>query len=160
MFSLFDLVSSFHRIKAHNDTMPLTTFCTPSDLYEWLGMPQGSRASPGWFVNVITKVIKDLKQVAAYLDDVIVLDSDSGEHVQTTRSLFERLRKHILRLSLSKAQLGATDANVLGNFISQAGLRPNAERVSASIHMSMPTDLKQVRALMGGINYYHKYLPD
>ena len=107
-------------------------------------MPQGSRTSPGWFVNVITKVIKDLKQVAAYLDDVIVLDSDSGEHVQTTRSLFERLRKHILRLSLSKAQLGATDANALGHSISPAGIRPNAEKVSALINTPMPTDVKQV----------------
>ena len=62
-------------------------------------MPQGSSASPGWFVKVINEVIKDLKQVAAYLDDVIVFDSDPIAHVQTIRSLFERLRKHNLKLS-------------------------------------------------------------
>ena len=56
--------------------------------------------------------------------------------------------------------MGVTDANFLGHFISPAGLRPNAERMSASIHMSMPTDLKQVRAMVGGINYHRKYLPD
>ena len=47
VFSLFDLVSSFHQIAARNDTVPLTAFCTPTGLYEWLGMPQGSSASPG-----------------------------------------------------------------------------------------------------------------
>ena len=99
VFSLFDLVSSFHQIKAHKDTMPLTAFFTPTGLYEWLVMPQGSSASPGWFVEVINVVIKDLKQVAAYLDDVIVFDSDPIPHVQTIRSLFERLRKHNLKLS-------------------------------------------------------------
>ena len=62
-------------------------------------MPQGSSASPGWFVNVINEVIKDLKQVAAYLDDVIVFYSDPIAHVQTICSLFERLRKHNLKLS-------------------------------------------------------------
>ena len=35
-------------------------------------MPQGSSASPGWFVKVINEVIKNLKQVAPYLDDVIL----------------------------------------------------------------------------------------
>ena len=54
-------------------------------------MPQGSSASPGWFVKVMNEVIQDLKQVAAYLDDAIVFDSDPVANVQTIRSLFERL---------------------------------------------------------------------
>ena len=61
VFSLFDLVSSFHRIKAHKDTVPLTAFCTSTGLYEWLVMPQGSSASPGWFVKVTNEVIQELK---------------------------------------------------------------------------------------------------
>ena len=56
--------------------------------------------------------------------------------------------------------MGATDANFLGHSIFPEGLRPNAEKVSALINMPMPTDVKQVRALMGGINYYRNFLPD
>ena len=123
-------------------------------------MPQGSSASPGWCVKVINEVIKGLKQVAAYLDDVIVFDSDPIAHVQTIRSLFERLREHNLKLSPSKARLGATDANFLGHSISPVGLCPNAEKLSALINMPMPTNVEQVRALLGGINYYRKSLPD
>ena len=123
-------------------------------------MPQGSSASPGWFVKVINEVIKDLKQVAAYLDDVIVFDSDPIAHVQTIRSLFERLRKHDVKLSPSKARLVATGAKFLGHSISPAGSRPNAEKVSALDNMPMPTDVTQVRALTGGINYYLIFLPD
>ena len=45
--------------------------------------------------------------------------------------------------------------------ISPAGLRKNAENVSALIiSMPMPTDATQVRALMGGDTYFRKYLPD
>ena len=53
-------------------------------------MIQDSSASPGWFVKVINKVIKDFQQVAPYLDGVVVFDSDPIVHVQTCRSLFER----------------------------------------------------------------------
>ena len=74
--SLFDLICSFHQITAHKDIIHLTVFCTPTGLYQWLVLPRGSSASPGWFVRVINEVAKGLEQVAAYLDDVIVFDSD------------------------------------------------------------------------------------
>ena len=109
---------------------------------------------------MINEVINGLKQVAAYLDDVIVFDSDPIAHVQTIRSLFERLREHNRKLSPSKARLDATDANFPGHSITPAGLRLNAENVSALINMPMPTNVKQVRARMGGINHYRKHLPD
>ena len=91
--------------------------------------------------------------MAAYLDDVIVFDSDPVVHVRTIRSLFERLRKHNLKLSPSKARLGATDASFPGHSIAPAGLRPTSENVSALANMPMPTYVKQVRALMGDITY-------
>ena len=99
-------------------------------------------------------------EVKTDLDDVIVFDSDPVAHVQTRRSLFERLRKHNIKLSRSKARLGATYTNFLGHSISPAGLPPNAETVSVLVKMPMPKDVKQVRALMGGINYYSYFLPD
>ena len=48
---------SFHQKKVHMDTVPLTAFCTPTGLYGWVVMPQGSNASPGLFVKVINEVI-------------------------------------------------------------------------------------------------------
>ena len=38
----------------------VTVFCTPTRLFEWLVLPQGSSAAPGWFVKVINEVIKGL----------------------------------------------------------------------------------------------------
>ena len=57
VFYLFDLVS-FHQITAREDTVPLTAFCTAMGLNDWLVMPQGSSASPDWFVKVINEVTK------------------------------------------------------------------------------------------------------
>ena len=38
-FSVFDLFSGFTQLTIHPDTIPLTAFCTPNGLYEWLRMP-------------------------------------------------------------------------------------------------------------------------
>ena len=123
-------------------------------------MPQGSTASPEWFVKVIDAVIKGSKCVTTYLDDDIVFDPDLIADVQTIRSLFERLRKQNFKFPPSKARLSATDANFLGHFIFPAGLCPNAEKVSVLVRIPIPKDLKQVRTLIGGINYYRIFSPD
>ena len=34
IFSLFDLVSSFHQITSDKDAIPLTAFCRPTGLFE------------------------------------------------------------------------------------------------------------------------------
>ena len=140
------------------DTVPLAAFCTPTGLYEWLVMPQGSSPSPGRSVKVISEVIKGLEQVATYLVDVIVFDSDPFAHVRTTPALFERLHKHNLKLSPSKARLGAAGADFLIHSISPAGVCLNAEKASALIKIPMPRDLKQVCSLLGGVGYFRKFL--
>ena len=65
-FSLFDLVSSSHQFTIDKDTIPLIVFCTPGRLFEWLAMPQGSSAAPGWFVKVFDEVIEGLKPVTVF----------------------------------------------------------------------------------------------
>lgn len=78
-------------------------------------MPQRSSAAPGWLVRVINKVMKGLDRLIAYLDNVIVFDSGSSGHVAKKSSNFERRFRYNLKLSLSNAQTGTTQADVLGH---------------------------------------------
>ena len=82
-------------------------------------MPQGISAAQGWFVKVINEVMNGLDHVAAYLDDVIVFDVDPSLHVANIKEFFLGLRQHNLKLSPSKATIGATDADFLAHTISR-----------------------------------------
>ena len=108
---------------------------------------------PAGSSNLSTKSL-NVWQVAAYLDDVIVFDSDPTAYVKTIRALFEPLRKRNLKLSPKKAHLDTMDVNFPGYSFSPAGIRPNADKVSALMTTPVPKNLKQVRALMGGVGYY------
>lgn len=46
IFSMFNLNSAFQQIVADPDTVPLTAFCTPAQLFELLQMLQGANTSP------------------------------------------------------------------------------------------------------------------
>ena len=160
VFSVFDLISSSHQNTTHKDTVHLTAFGTPTGLYNWLVMRQRSSTSLGWFIKVINEVIEGVAQVAVYLDDFIVLDYDSTARVKKIRALFEGRREPKLKLSHSKARLGATDVICLGHSITPAGIPTNAEAVSSLVKLPMPKNLKQAGALMGTVGYYRKFLPN
>ncbi|CAB1119117.1 unnamed protein product [Ectocarpus sp. CCAP 1310/34] len=158
VFSIFDLNSAFHQIVCDEDTVPLTAFCTPTQLFEWLRMPQGANASPSWFVEVINRVVHGQERELAYLDDVICFDQEPLGHVMNLIEFFKRLRQYNLKLSPGRARVGATHANFLGHTISPAGVSPDGVKVRALTHMPPPTNVKQLRSLLGGLSYYRIFL--
>ena len=78
----------------------------------------------------------------------------------TLATFFARLRLHQLKLSPDKSRIGAARVDFLGHVISADGVRPNDDRVAALTRMPMPTDIKQLRSLLGGLSYYRKFLPN
>ena len=160
VFSVFDLFSGFTQLTIHPDTIPLTAFCTPNGLYEWLRMPQGAAGAPAWFVSVMRLVTTDLDNIRMYLDDAIGTDDSPLHHVTTLAAFFARLRLHQLKLSPDKSRIGDARVDFLGHIISADGVRPNDDRVAALTRMPMPSDIKQLRSLLGGFSYYRKFLPN
>ena len=160
VFSVFDLFSGFTQLTNHPDTIPLTAFCTPNGLYEWLRMPQGTAAAPAWFVSVMRLVTTGLDNIRMYLDDAIGSDDSPIHHVATLAAFFARLHLHSLKLSPDKSQIGVVRIDFLGHVISADGVRPNDDRVAALTRIPMPTDIKQLRSLLGGLSYYRKFLPN
>ena len=160
IFSVFDLFSGFTQLKIHPDTIPLTAFCTSNGLYEWLRMPPGAAGAPAWFVSVMRLVTAGLDNILMYLDDAIGPDDCPPHHVATLATFFARLRLHKLKLSPDKSRIGAARVDFLGHVILADGVPPNDARVAALARMPMPTDIKQLRSLLGGFSYYRKFLPN
>ena len=160
VFSVFDLFSGFTQLTIHPDTIPLIVFCTPNGIYEWLRMPQGAAGAPAWFVSVMRLVTAGLDNIRIYLDDAIGSDDCALYHVPTLPAFFARLRLHQLKLSPDKSRIRAARVDFLGHIISADGVRPNDDRVAALTRMPMPTDIKQLRSLLGSLSYYRKFLPN
>ena len=160
VFSVFDLFSGFTQLTIHPDTIPLTAFCTPNGLYEWLRMPQGAAGALAWLVLVMRLVTAGLDNNRMYLDDAIGSDDCPIHHVATLATFFARLRLHKLKLSSDKSRIGTARVDSLGHVISVDDVRPNDDRVAALTRMPMPTDIKHLHSLLGGLSYYRKLLPN
>ena len=123
-------------------------------------MPQGAAGAPAWFVSVMRLVITGLDTVLMYLDDAIGSDECPINHVPTLATFFARLRLHKLKISPDKSRIGASRVDSLGHLISEDGLQPNDDRVAALSRMPMPSDITELRSLLGGLSFYRKFPTD
>ena len=92
--------------------------------------------------------------------DAIGPDDCPLHHIATLATFFARLRLHKLKLSPDKSRISAARVDFLDHVILADGIRPNDARVAALARMPMPTGIKQLRSLLGGLSYYRKFLPD
>ena len=159
IFSTFDVMSGFLQNAIDSDSVELPAFITPRGLYQHLRMPQGHSGEPSAFVRLMQIVIAGLQSVCMYLDDAIVFNRTSSLHVQSIREFLARLEEHNLKLAPAKAIIGATKVAFLGHDISPSGVRPGPKKVEALAKMPMPTDVSQLRSLLGGLSYYRKSSP-
>ena len=102
----------------------------------------------------------DLNNIHMYLDGAIGSDDSSITHVAALATFFARLRLHNLKLSPNQARIGTARVDFLGHIISHNGVRPNDDEFAALIRMPMPTDIEQLRSLLGGLSYDRKFLPN
>ena len=74
------------------------------------------------------------------------------------RKLFERLRKYRLRLNPAKCTFGVKSGKLLGFIVSQKGIEVDPEKVKVILEMLESRTEKQVRGLLGRLNYIARFI--
>ena len=78
-------------------------------------MPFGLVNAPGIFQQPMSIVLGGREQLSmAYLDDILVFSNSISEHLQHLQSVFNQLRKHGLKIKLSKCQFIMAETKYLG----------------------------------------------
>ena len=122
-------------------------------------MPMGLASSPGWFQSIMLRVCDGLKRVRLLIDDIVCFSQNGAEHVGDLESFFERLTMFDLKLAPKKAYLGVRTIKVLGHRETAKGVEPDPGKVEAMTNLPMPTNVSQLRFLLGALSYYSKFLP-
>ena len=89
----FDLLKGFWQVPLTDDVKEMSAFATPEGLYQYKVMPFGMKNSPATFQRLINKVIADLEDCEAYIDDVIIYSETWEQHLKTICVFFKRLNQ-------------------------------------------------------------------
>ena len=63
-----------------------------------------------------------------------------------------------LRLSIEKCSIDVPHVSYLGFLIDKEGIHPTQEKVQAISEAPVPTNVAQLRAYLGLINFYRRFL--
>ncbi|CAM4511130.1 unnamed protein product [Leuciscus chuanchicus] len=109
----------------------------------------------------LTTFKKQLKtNLFLFLDDILVTGRNDEEHLQTLARVLERLQEAGLRLKRSKCSFMEKEVTFLGHKVDETGLHPVPEKVTAIQNAPSPKNVTELKAYLGLLNYYNKFLPN
>ena len=157
-FSTLDLCAGYHHIPLDKSSIPKTAFNSPFGKFEYIKVPFGLAQAPAYFQELMTGILKDFPFAIAYLDDIIIFSKTPQEHLSHICMVFEKLRTANLSMKKSKCNFFSKEIQYLGHILSATGIRPLPSKTQAIQHMNPPTTPKQVRAFLGLVGYYRKFI--
>uniref|UniRef100_A0AAV2MF67 ribonuclease H n=1 Tax=Knipowitschia caucasica TaxID=637954 RepID=A0AAV2MF67_KNICA len=83
---------------------------------------------------------------------------DFEGHLQRLQLVFDRLRKHGLKLKPSKCHLMKKEVQYLGHRVCAEGIRTDPEKISKVKDWPQPTNRKEVLRFLGFAGYYRRAL--
>ena len=159
-FMKLDLAHTYQQLVLDNDSRPYTTIDTHRGLFRYTCLPFGVAAAPAIFQRTMESLLGNLHHVCIYLDDILVTGESETAHLQNLAALMERLEAAGVRLRREKCVFYDGKIECLGHPISAEGIQPVREKVRAIQDAPRPQDVSQLRALLGMLNYYGKFLPN
>ena len=160
IFSVLDLKEGFMQLLVDDIDIEKTAVATPWGLFEYLRMPFGLRNSPPTFQRFMDIVFHGVKNVATYIDDVIIFSETYTDHLVHLTNTFERLAKYGLIINVAKSKLILTTCIYLSLEFSCEGYRPVESCLPKIMAYPEPKDRKDIQKFMGVINYYRSHIPN
>ena len=154
-------IGSLGRLSPHTKdkpSIPKTAFNSPFRKYEYVKVPFGLAQAPAYFQELMTGILKDFNFAIAYLDDIIIFSKTPQQHLSHSRMVFKKLTSANLSMKKSKCNFFSKEIQYLGHILSATGIRPLPSTTHAMQHIQPPTTPKQVRAFLGLIRYYRKFI--
>ena len=156
--SLLWTFAGYHHIPLDKSSIPKTAFNSPFGKYEYVKVPFRLAQAPAYFQELMTGILKDFPFAIAYLDDIIIFSKTPQEHLSHICMVFEKLRTANLSMKKSKCSFFSKEIQYLGHILSTTGIQPLPSKTHAIQHMNPPTTPKQVRAFLGLVGYYRKFI--
>lgn len=159
-YSTLDLASGYWQVKVDDQDKEKTAFTTPMGLFEFQRMPFGLCNGPATFQRLMESCLgeQNYQSLLIYLDDVIVFAADFETHLDRLDFVFSRLSAQGLKLRPDKCKLLRSSVHYLGHIVSESGIAPDPDKVTAVQHWKVPTSPTELRAFLGLAGYYRRFV--
>ena len=171
VMSVIDLKSAFHCIPLSETAQKYTGLASyhGGKHYYYKRLAQGLNVSPGLFQAKIDDILGAIPEsrnfCIAHHDDIILFSPDKISHRQHLAHVFKALSENGLKISPKKCKLFRDDVEYMGHRITvnkdgEACFQPLNKRCTSIRNMTRPKTPRQVRRLIGAVNYVAGFFPN
>lgn len=159
-FTVLDLSTAYQQLALHPEAQSLVVVNTHLGLFKYTRLLYGITSAPSIFQAVMDDVLKGLDRVSCYLDDVLIAGSTLEECFEKVESVLSRFQERGIRLKKEKCKFFQTSVSYLGHILDEKGIRPSDGNVQAIKEAPTPKNETQLRAYLGLLNFYGKFVPN
>ena len=120
----------------------------------------GIASAPAIWQRTIDQILQGLKGVYCILDDMVITGKNDKEHLNNLSKVLQRLEEFNRRANKSKCYFFEDKIEYCRHNIDKHGLHKTQKKVEAVLNTLEPKTVTEVRAFLGLVNYYYKFLPN
>ncbi|XP_061774106.1 uncharacterized protein K02A2.6-like [Nerophis ophidion] len=158
IFSKIDLAAAYQQVLLDEESKKYTTVNTHKGLFVYNRLCFGVTSAVSIFQRIMENLLKDL-DVVNYLDDLLIMGRDEAQHLVNLDKVLQRLQENGMRVKKSKCDFGKTQIEYLGHVLDGKGVYPSKNKVIAIYDAPAPINVKELRAFLGLVNYYGRFVP-
>lgn len=164
--STVDLREAFFQTVVADECLPYLTASTGRGgvNFQFKRLFFGLNIATAYFQWLMTeKVFKDCIDegyVIVYVDDVVIYSDTPEQHLRHVRRVLEIMREWGLRFAADKCKWACHEMKFLGREIAGDVIRVPQDYINELLTTEPPQTVKQLRSLLGKLNWIRGFLPD
>ena len=123
-------------------------------------LPFGISLATDEFQAKMIELLGGLEGVEVIIDDVLVHGKTQQEHDARLKKVLDTMNRAGLQLNNDKCKFSKPEVSYFGHLVGRNGIKPHPEKCQAIEALSPPTNVTELRTVLGMFNYLAKFLPD
>ncbi|XP_026563420.1 uncharacterized protein K02A2.6-like, partial [Pseudonaja textilis] len=131
VFAKLDLAQAYQQLPVDEETAEAQTIVTHRGAFRCKRLQFGVSVAPGVFQSLMERLLRGIKGVVPYFDDVLVAGADQKQLEDRLREVLRRFQNAGLKVKREKCQLHTTRVEFLGYLLDQQGIHPTEGKIKA-----------------------------
>ncbi len=158
--TIADIEGAFQQIRIVDEDIPKTAFSTPRGIFFSTAAQQGDCNSTVSLHRAVSEIVRGLKGVHHYADDVYICTETWEEHVSLVKAVLKRFQENEFYLKRKKFRFCTHDRDVLGRKVRPGEISIHPSKAESIQALKRPTNKKELQKVIGTFGFSSRHIPN